>query len=204
MSSEAAIGAASGAAQGAAVGSVVPVIGTAIGAVVGGIIGLVGGLSSSKSKKAKKKELAIRQRMAEREAAIQRRDLVRQIRIQRAQQVAAGTSEDAYSSLVQGAISSTASQGASSIGFFDTQIGLNAQANRFGKKADQYAGQAAAAGTLLNSMGSLASIGSSVYGMYRKSSLQPVTITGAASKRMPSASSLLPASSSYSNLATKL
>jgi len=182
MSSEAAVGAVKGAAQGAAVGSVVPVVGTVIGAVVGGVIGLVSGMFSSKAKGKKKKANEIRAKMAERDAAIQRRDLVRNIRIQRAQSVSAGTGDgEVISSAVAGATGSIGAQGSTSLDFFDTQYFQNTTANKYNAKAEQYAGYSAAGNTLLNSMGGIASAGMSMAGMFRQGA-KPVQITGAAAQ----------------------
>lgn len=161
MSSEAATGAVQGAAVGTAI---MPGIGTAVGAVVG----FVSGLFASKSKKKKKKANELRARMAERDAAIQRRDLVRSIRIQRAQSVAAGTGDgEVISSAVAGAAGSIGSQGENSLNFFASQYQLNATANKYDAKAERYAGYAAAGQTLLSAAGSMASAGMTTAGMFR-------------------------------------
>lgn len=181
MSTEAVTGAAQGAAAGAVAGSVVPVIGTAIGAVVGGVLGLVSGIFAGKAKASKKKANQIRAKVAERDAAIQRRDLIRSIRVQRAQTVAAGTSEGVISSAVAGAAGSIGAQGTGAIDFFASQYNLNGQANKYDAKSQQYSGYAAAGQTLIGSMGGLASAGMSVAGMFRQGA-KPVQITGAAAQ----------------------
>lgn len=176
MSSEALTGAAKGAVAGAAVAG-------PWGAVVGGVIGLVGGIFGDKAKGKKKQAVQVRAQIAEREAAIQRRDIIRSTRVQRAQSVAAGTGDGGVvSSAVMGASSSIGAQGSSSVGFFDTQIGMGRTANAYDIKAARYESYQAMAGTAIGMIGPAMSAGATALSMFRSGQIKPVSITGAASQ----------------------
>jgi hypothetical protein len=137
-------GAAAGVASGAKIGAAFGPVGMAVGAVLGGIAGLFGGSKKRKARKYAAKVEAEEARMVERAQAVQRRDLIRQMRIARAQALAAGSSESGglMSSGVQGAVSSIGSQGKFNLGYFDTQIANQQLRNNYARRAGKYASQA--------------------------------------------------------------
>ena len=138
-------GAASGAASGAKIGAAVGgPVGAAVGAVLGGIAGLFGGSKKRKARKFAARAAAEDVRMTERAQAVQRRDIIRQMRMARAQTLAAGSSETGglMSSGIQGSISSIGSQGRFNLGYFDTQIQNQLLRNDYARRAGKYAGQA--------------------------------------------------------------
>lgn len=132
MGGEVASGAIQGAASGASFGPV--------GAIIGGIIGAIGGIFQASANKAKRQAKAEQIRAQEREAAVQRRDLIRGIRIARAQAVAAAASESGglESSAPQGAIGSIRSQGNFATNYFDAQVASGRRVNSLIGQADRY------------------------------------------------------------------
>jgi len=142
MANEVASGALQGAAAGAAVAG-------PIGAVFGGVIGAISGIFKKKANNKKKEATRIERQMYEREQAIQRRDMVRQMRVARAQAVAAGTDMGGLGSGVAGATSSVAAQGASNLRFFGNQISLGIRRNSLLDKAAKYDSTSATIGSLV-------------------------------------------------------
>lgn len=138
-------------AQGAATGYTV---GGVYGAIIGGAIGLVGGLFSRKAKKYKKMAAREEKIMAERQQAIQRRDMVRNLRMARAQALVAGSSETGGGgSAVQGAVGSIGTQGTFNLNFFDTQVQSQKNIERWVGKAERRAEIAGAISGLMNAGG---------------------------------------------------
>lgn len=147
---------ASGIIQGAAAGAA----GGPVGAVIGGIIGAVAGIFSSKANKAKRQAKMEQIRAQEREAAVQRRDLIRGIRIARAQAVAAAASESGglESSAPQGAIASVRTQGNFATNYFDAQIASGRKVNSLINKADKYSAISDSIASFIELSGSFKSI----------------------------------------------
>lgn len=166
MATETTAGSFTGAAQGAEVGAKAGgPWGAVIGAIVGGIAGGFAGDKRRKAKRYLKKAQAVRRQQQTMQLAVQRRDLVRQMRIQRAQAVAAGASDEGVqSSAVIGATASVSSQGKSAVGYFDKQISLDNLYQQFMTKAGRAAEQANEIQSYMNMISSAVNIGGDIGG----------------------------------------
>lgn len=164
--SETETGAASGAAQGAAAGAAFGPWGIVIGAVVGGVIGLVAGKNKKLARRYAAKAADMKRKQQTMQLAVQRRDIIRQQRIQRAQAVAAGASEDGVqSSAVQGAASSLTSQSKAATNYFDSMVSLDNAYQMYAKKSGKAQGKSDELFTLLGSGSNLAAAGGDIYGL---------------------------------------
>jgi hypothetical protein len=83
----------------------------------------------------------------------------------RAQAVAAGSSESATSSAVQGAVVSANSQGGSAVQYFDSQIGLDDLYQQYAKQAGKYAKEAEDIMAMVHLGGTATGVGMDIYGM---------------------------------------
>jgi hypothetical protein len=162
--SEENVGAVSGAMQGFAVAG-------PVGAFVGAALGFASGNKAKKARLANARAARIAHEMSLKQAAIQRRDLMRDFRINRAQQIAAAFTESGgiTSSTVATATGSLMSQYTTNMGILDWTGGANKEFAKQRQKAGNYAGQSAMIAT---GMKALLSVGSAAYGNYQAGKAQ--------------------------------
>lgn len=132
------MGAAQGAAQGFATGGVP-------GAVIGAIGGFFGGKAAARAEVYATRATKTRRAQQFLQAAIQRRDLIRQSRFARAEQLAAAAGAGEYGMLSSGyggAMGSLMSQTARNIQFFDANVRDEVQASFWEGKAKKKQAQA--------------------------------------------------------------
>lgn len=143
-----------------------------IGGIVGTVIGAIKGLYLSGKAKKVAKNIRLAQETKRKQQtmkiALQRRELVRSMRIARSQSVAAGNSEgNIQSSATMGASGSTASQGISALTYFDSQVGLDNEVQRYLKEAAKYEKQLNKHASNSGMANVAAELGSDIYGIYK-------------------------------------
>lgn len=158
--SEQGSGAASGAMKGAATGTaIMPGVGTVVGAVVGAAFGAIGGQQAKKARKYANAAKKLERKMSYLDAGIQRRDMVREMRVARAQGIAASAAEGEgglQSSAPQGATSSLGAQFGFNLGYFDRRIVDFSTMQSYVDKAGRYARRAGETMALFDAALSLA------------------------------------------------
>lgn len=139
-----------------------------IAPVVGAVIGIGSAIAGNNEERKAKKNMAkaadIKLQQQDMANAITRRDAVRNLRINYANALAAGTSEpNVSSSVVAGAISSTTSQTTGNLDYFSQQGFLDARFNYYNKKAGKYAQNASTWQTVGQNSAQIAQLGTTIY-----------------------------------------
>lgn len=119
---------------------IVPLVIAAVGAAVKLIGGLFGAAKAAKAAKYRRKAASKGREIVEKEQAVQRRDIVRNLRVARAQALAQGATESGgtRSSGTQGVSGSFASQSLFNLDFFEGQAEKSRRKFEFELKADKY------------------------------------------------------------------
>jgi hypothetical protein len=174
------VGAAQGAATGAAAGAVAGPVGMVVGGVIGGIAGAIGGMFNDSSDRHRNLAYKWASMGKDRQAAVQRRDVVRKFRMQRAQQLVAGSAEEGStrSSSMQGSTGALTGQFGFGINYFDTQALI---AQKYAKQTNKAGKDAATAGNIFGMIDAAGSIFSSAYGAFNQPTaggeLEDITVT---------------------------
>lgn len=138
------------------------------GAVIGAVVGIVGSVTSANKKKKADayadKAANVRLQQQTMANAISRRDQIRNFRMQRAESVAAGaTDNNVSSSAVSGSVSSLSSQISSNLNYFDKQAALDKQYNEYIKRSGRYSGSSANWATVAQNGQAIGQLGSTIY-----------------------------------------
>lgn len=138
------------------------------GAIVGQVFNIAGQVvSANKERTAKNyanKAADVRLQQQTMANAITRRDQIRNFRLQRAEAISAGATENNIdSSAVSGSVSSLSSQASSNLNYFDKQAALDKQYNTLIKASGRYSGQAANWAAIGQTGQALGQLGSTIY-----------------------------------------